>query len=133
MAVNSSAVSRLSKGAVIFLAFLSLSLLSNWYFSREVLLSAECSPPRLLEIQCRVTSESVRQAGSLPHTSVMSKKTKEIQVQSGIARLLETINNTSLEKHPTSFRSREPREVQLPLSFRRMVVGSDTTRPPLLH
>ena len=49
-------------------------------FIREVLLSAEYSPPRLLEIQCRVTSESVRQEGSLPHTCVMLEKAEGIQV-----------------------------------------------------
>ena len=38
------------------------------------------SPPRLLEIQCRITSESVRQEGSLPHTCVMSEEAEGIQV-----------------------------------------------------
>ena len=49
-------------------------------FFREVLLSAEYSPPRLLKIQCRVTSESIRQEGSSHHTCVMSEKAEGIQV-----------------------------------------------------
>ena len=52
----------------------------NGCFFRQLLLRAENSQPRLLEIQCRVTSESVRQEGSLPHTCVMSEKAEGIHV-----------------------------------------------------
>ncbi len=61
----------------------SVALVKRWVFGcffREVLLSAEYSPPRLLKIQCRVTSESIRQEGSSHHTCVMSEKAEGIQV-----------------------------------------------------
>ena len=70
-------------------------------FFRQLLLRAEYSLPRLLEIPCTVTSDSLRQACSVLRTCLTTQQSPGIQVRSSFPRLLETINNTSLKKHPS--------------------------------
>ena len=69
-------------------------------FFRQLLLRAEYSSPRLLEIRSAVTSDSLRQACSGLRTCLTTQQSRGIQVRSCFPRLLETINNTSLKKHP---------------------------------
>ena len=68
-------------------------------FFRQLLLRAEYSSPRLLEIRCTVASDSLRQACSVLRTCLTTQQSPGIQVRSCFPRLLETINNTSLKKH----------------------------------
>ena len=66
-------------------------------FFRQLLLRAENSQPRLLEIQCAVASGSLRQECSLLRTCLTTQQNPGIQVKSYFRGLLGRVSNTSLK------------------------------------
>ena len=72
---------------------------ANGCFFRQLLLRAENSQPRLLEIQCTVASGGLRQECFLLRTCLKTQQSPEIQVKSCFLGLLGRVNNTSLKKH----------------------------------